>query len=69
MLLMKFEEIYRVLVEVIVYGIWMIIEMFKESGVLIEELYVVGGIVEKNLFVMQIYVDVINMDIKIFGFL
>ena len=45
----------------------MIIETFKESGVPIEELFAAGGIAEKNPFVMQIYADVTNMDIKISG--
>ncbi|ADM38835.1 ribulokinase [Bacillus spizizenii ATCC 6633 = JCM 2499] len=66
-LLTKPEEIYRALVEATAYGTRMIIETFKESGVPIEELYAAGGIAEKNPFVMQIYADVTNMDIKISG--
>lgn len=66
-LLTKPEEIYRALVEATAYGTRMIIETFKESGVPIEELYAAGGIAEKNPFVMQIYADVANMDIKISG--
>lgn len=66
-LLTKPEEIYRALVEATAYGTRMIIETFKESGVPIEELYALGGIAEKNPFVMQIYADVTNMDIKISG--
>lgn len=66
-LLTKPEEIYRALVEATAYGTRMIIETFKESGVPIEELFAAGGIAEKNPFVMQIYADVTNMDIKISG--
>ncbi|MHB9997192.1 ribulokinase [Bacillus spizizenii] len=66
-LLTKPEEMYRALVEATAYGTRMIIETFKESGVPIEELYAAGGIAEKNPFVMQIYADVTNMDIKISG--
>lgn len=66
-LLTKPEELYRALVEATAYGTRMIIETFRESGVPIEELYAAGGIAEKNPFVMQIYADVTNMDIKISG--
>ncbi|MBV5123119.1 ribulokinase [Bacillus halotolerans] len=66
-LLTKPEELYRALVEATAYGTRMIIETFRENGVPIEELYAAGGIAEKNPFVMQIYADVTNMDIKISG--
>jgi len=33
----------------------------------VKEFYAAGGIAEKNPFVMQIYADVINMEIKISG--
>jgi L-ribulokinase len=61
------EEIYRALVESTAFGTRMIIETFKESGVPVNEFYAAGGIAEKNRFVMQIYADIINMDIKISG--
>lgn len=63
----KSEEIYRALVEATAYGTRIIIETFRQSGVPIEELYAAGGIAEKNPFIMQIYADVTNMEIKISG--
>jgi L-ribulokinase len=61
------EEIYRALIEATAYGTRMIIETFEENGVPVEEFYAAGGIAEKNPFVMQIYADVINREIRISG--
>jgi L-ribulokinase len=63
----KPEEIYRSLIEATAYGTRMIIETFEENGVPVNEFYAAGGIAEKNPFVMQIYADVINREIKISG--
>lgn len=64
-LLTKPEEIYRALIEATAFGTKMIIETFRHSGVPIYELYAAGGIAEKDEFMMQIYADVTNMEIKI----
>lgn len=64
-LLTKPEEIYRALIEATAFGTKMIIETFKENGVKIDELYAAGGISKKNAMMMQIYSDVMNMDIHI----
>lgn len=64
-LLTKPEEIYRALIEATAYGTRIIIETFREHGVPIHELYAAGGIAEKNPFMMQIYSDVTNMEIRI----
>ena len=64
-LLTKPEEIYRALIEATAYGTRMIIETFEESGVPIRELYAAGGIADKNPFLMQIYADVTNREIRI----
>lgn len=66
-LVTKPEEIYRALIEATAYGTRMIIETFEENGVPVNEFYAAGGIAEKNPFVMQIYADVINREIKISG--
>ncbi len=63
----KPEEIYRALIEATAYGTRMIIDTFEENGVPVKEFYAAGGIAEKNPFVMQIYADVINREIKISG--
>jgi L-ribulokinase len=64
-LLTKPEEIYRALIEATAYGTRMIVETFRKHGVPINEVYACGGIAEKNVLMMQIYSDVLNMDIKI----
>jgi L-ribulokinase len=66
-LLTKPEEIYRALIEATAYGTRMIIETFEEHGIPIYELYAAGGIAEKDPFMMQIYADVTNREIRISG--
>lgn len=61
----KPEEIYRALIEATAYGKRMIIETFRESGVPITELYACGGIASKDDFMMQVYSDVTNMELRI----
>lgn len=61
----KPEEIYRALIEATAFGTKMIIETFQEYGVPVEEFYAAGGIAEKNPLMMQIYSDIIDMEIKI----
>lgn len=64
-LLTRPEEIYRALIEATAYGTRKIIDTFDKNGVPITELYAAGGIAEKDAFMMQIYADVTNRDIKI----
>ncbi|RHW32807.1 ribulokinase [Neobacillus notoginsengisoli] len=59
------EEIYRCLIEATAFGSRVIVENFREHGIPIEEIYACGGIAEKNPLMMQIYADVLNIDIKI----
>lgn len=66
-LLTKPEEVYRALIEATAYGTRMIIETFEEHGIPIYELYAAGGIAEKDPFMMQIYADVTNREIRIAG--
>ena len=61
----KPEEIYRALIEATAYGTRMIIKTFEESGVPVTELFVAGGIAEKNPFMMQVYSDITRRSIKI----
>ena len=63
----KPEEIYRALIEATAYGTRMIIDTFEGNGVPVNEFIAAGGIAEKNPFVMQIYADIINREIKISG--
>ncbi len=66
-LITKPEDIYRTLIEATAFGTRMIIETFEENGIYIKELYAAGGIAEKDEFMMQIYSDVTNREIKISG--
>ncbi|TDQ42750.1 ribulokinase [Aureibacillus halotolerans] len=61
----KPEEIYRALIEATAFGTRTIIEAFRTSNVPVDEFYAAGGIAEKNALAMQIYADVLNMEIKI----
>lgn len=61
----KPEEIYRALIEATAYGARKIIEAFKDSGVEVNEVFACGGLAQKSPFLMQVYSDVFNMDIKI----
>jgi len=63
----KPEELYRALVEATAYGTRIIVENFIEHGVPVEEFYAAGGIAEKDPFTMQLYSDVLGMEIKISG--
>lgn len=64
-LLTKPEEMYRALFEATAFGKRMIVENFIKSGVPVNELYACGGLAEKNKMFMQIFADVLNMEIKI----
>lgn len=64
-LLTKPEEIYRTLIEATAFGTRTIVDAFRGNGVPIHEVYACGGIAEKNALMMQIYADVLNMEIRI----
>ncbi len=64
-LLTRPEDIYRALIEATAYGTRMIVDNFRENGVPVNELYAAGGIAQKDAFMMQIYADVTNMNIRI----
>ncbi len=63
----KPEEMYRALIEATAYGTRMIVENFRDNGVFVDEFYASGGIAVKNEMAMQIYSDVLNMNVKIAG--
>ncbi|MBQ2990870.1 MAG: ribulokinase [Clostridia bacterium] len=59
------EDIYRALIEATAYGMRMITDNYRAHGVAIEEVYMLGGISQKNALAMQIYADVLNMPIRV----
>lgn len=61
----KPEEIYRTLLEATAFGTRKIVDAFTKSGLAVDELYVCGGLPNKNQLLMQIYADVTNRVIKV----
>ena len=61
----KPEEIYRALIEATAFGTRMIIDTFEKHGVKIKGLYACGGVSKKNAFLMQVYSDVLNREIRV----
>ncbi len=61
----KPHEIYRALIESTAFGKRVIIDNFKEHGVPVDEIFVSGGLPNKNRMLLQIYADVLNTEIKI----
>jgi L-ribulokinase len=64
-LLTKPEQIYRTLLEATAFGTRKIVDAFHSNGVEVNELYVCGGLPQRNHLLMQIYADVTNREIKI----
>jgi L-ribulokinase len=58
-------EIYRALIEATAFGALMIINRIEEHGVKIEQVVNCGGIAEKSPFVMQIYADITDREMKV----
>ncbi len=58
-------DIYRAMIEATAFGTKKIIENYEESGVAVKELYACGGIAAKNPVLMQIYADIIGIEIKV----
>ncbi len=63
----KPEDIFRALVEATAYGARVIIDNYRKYGLTINTIHAAGGIAEKNPFVMQLYADVLNIEIKVSG--
>ncbi|SDI35477.1 ribulokinase [Paenibacillus naphthalenovorans] len=59
------HEIYRALLEATAFGARSIMETFRNNELPVHELYAAGGIPQRNRLLMQIYSDVMNMEIKV----
>jgi L-ribulokinase len=57
--------VYRALVEATGFGTRMIMDQFEEAGVGIHEIYACGGIAEKDDFLMRLFADITNREIKV----
>jgi len=58
-------QVFRALVEATAYGARAIIERFKDEGIAINAVVVIGGISKKSDFVMQVCADVWNCPIDV----
>jgi len=58
-------QLYRALVEATAFGARAIIERFKDEGIAINSVVVIGGISKKSDFVMQVCADVWNCPIDV----
>lgn len=63
----KPEEIFRALVEGTAFGTRLIIENYREYGLNTDTVIAAGGIAEKNPFIMQVFSDILGLDIQISG--
>ena len=61
----KPEEIYRALIESTAYGARLIMENYREHSIAVDEFFVTGGIGKKNPLAMQIFADVLGMEVKV----
>lgn len=59
------EDIYRALIESTAFGTRYIVETMREQGVPVDEALCCGGLAEKNALLMQIYADVLGMELKV----
>lgn len=61
----KPEEIYRALLEATAFGARVILEAYRDAGAPVDELWVCGGIANKNDLMMQIYADVLGLPLHV----
>lgn len=61
----KPEDVFRAMIESTAFGTRKIIETFKDSGIEIESFYAAGGIALKNPWMMQVYSDVLNLEVHV----
>jgi L-ribulokinase len=61
----KPEEIYRAIIEATAYGTRLIMGNLINNGVNINNMYACGGLSRKSKTVMQIFSDVLGMEIKV----
>lgn len=63
----KPEEIYRALIEAVIFGNKKIIDTYENAGAPVKRIIAAGGIPMKNSMMMQIYADVCDRDIYLSG--
>lgn len=63
----KPEDLYRALIEATAFGQKVIFDTYMQEQVSIEKIIAAGGLPEKNQMMMQIYADVLGMEIHLCG--
>lgn len=63
----KPEDIYRALIEATAYGTRVIIEALTKNGVAVDNFIATGGLPDRNRLLMQIYSDVLGLEIRVAG--
>ena len=61
----KPEEIYRALLEATAFGTKAIVDIYEDNGVQVNAVYATGGIPRKNPFLMQMYADILDKEIRV----
>ena len=61
----KPEHIYRALLEATAFGARTILEAYRTAGVAVKEIWICGGIANKNALMMQIYADVLGLPLHV----
>lgn len=61
----KPEEIYRALLEGTAFGARVILEAYREADIAVDEIWICGGIANKNDLMMQIYADVLGLPLHV----
>lgn len=58
-------ELYRAFLEATAFGTRVIVDLFEEHGIPIEQLVASGGIPKKNPFLMQLYADILQREVVV----
>ena len=59
------EEIYKALIESTAFGTRLIIEMFENYGITVDNIVACGGLSQKSSVVMQTFADILHKPIKV----
>ena len=61
----KPEDIYRAMIESTAFGARAITENYQTNGIAIDVAYAAGGICRRNPFLMQLYADILGIEIRV----
>ena len=61
----KPEDIYRAMIESTAFGARAIMENYRTSGIAIDVAYAAGGICRRNPCLMQLYADILGIEIRV----